>query len=204
MESTNPASRIKKLVSGKGWQAWPSPAITRGHEVLSGASRTAFMLALYTGQRKGDILAMRWDAIESNGISLKQRKTGKIMWVPLHATLKSELAAIERKGFTIVGRLDGRAYTDSGFNRIWRRQQAKHGFSGLQFHGLRRNAVNALLEAGCEVPEVAAITGQSYEMVQHYSQDVNQRRMATSAMNKLETFTGKPSGKLSFPLSDKG
>ena len=50
------------------------------------------------------------------------------------------------------------------------------------FHGLRKSAVVMLLEAGCEVAEVAAITGQSLAMVQHYAADINRRRMASSTL----------------------
>lgn len=191
----NPASKIKKLKTGPGWLPWVLPAIERAHGVLEGPTRTAFMLALYTGQRRGDVLAMRWDAIEGDAINVKQQKTGKALWIPLHPTLIQELTQLEKKGMTIVCRRDGGPYTDSGFNRIWQTQQANHGFKGLQFHGLRRNAVNALLEAGCSVPQVAAITGQSFEMVQHYAQEVDQKLQATSAMNKWKTSSVKPSVK---------
>ena len=35
-------------------------------------------------------------------------------------------------------------------------------------------------------------------MVQHYAQEVNQKKMATRAMNKWQTNIGKSSGKLSI------
>jgi len=44
--------------------------------------------------------------------------------------------------------------------------------------------VIALLEAGCTVPETASITGQSHQMVEHYAKEVNQSRLADSAMGK--------------------
>jgi len=54
-------------------------------------------------------------------------------------------------------------------------------------HGLRKNAVNALLEAGCTVAEVAAITGQTYGVVEHYAARVNRRHLGKAAIVKLET-----------------
>lgn len=56
----------------------------------------------------------------------------------------------------------------------------------LVFHGLRESAVVFLLEAGCTDAEVAAITGPSREMVQHYAREVNQHRLAASAVHKWE------------------
>ena len=63
-------------------------------------------------------------------------------------------------------------------------------------HGLRKNAVIALLEAGCTVAEVAAITGQTYVVVERYAARVNTRRLGKAAVLKLdETRTGKRNGK---------
>jgi hypothetical protein len=50
--------------------------------------------------------------------------------------------------------------------------------AGLVFHGLRRSAVVLLLEAGCTDAEVAAITGQSRQMIEHYARHVNQKKLA--------------------------
>jgi hypothetical protein len=51
---------------------------------------------------------------------------------------------------------------------------------------LRKSAVVFLLEAGCTDAEAAAITGQSREMIEHYSIMVNQRKLATAAILKWE------------------
>lgn len=48
-----------------------------------------------------------------------------------------------------------------------------------------------LLEAGCTDAEVAAITGQSREMIVHYSIMVNQRKFARSAIIKWQD-TNRP------------
>jgi hypothetical protein len=47
--------------------------------------------------------------------------------------------------------------------------------AGLVFHGLRKYAVNMLLEAGATEAEVSAIVEMSGQMVRHYSNDVNKR-----------------------------
>jgi tRNA(Ile2) C34 agmatinyltransferase TiaS len=53
-------------------------------------------------------------------------------------------------------------------------------------HGLRKNAVNALLEAECSTAEVSAITGQSLKMVEHYAKKRNQKRLGGSAILKFD------------------
>jgi transposase len=56
------------------------------------------------------------------------------------------------------------------------------------FHGLRKSAVVFLLEAGASDAEVAAITGQSRQMVEHYARAVNQKRLAAAAVLKWENL----------------
>ncbi len=194
---TNPAAGVKELRTGDGWQPWPEAGMERFHEEGRGAARLAFMLALYTGQRKADVLAMRWSDITGDGfIRVKQAKTGTELFIPIHPTLAAELARVEKRGLAIVGRWDGRPYTVGGFNAIWRREKARLGLGGVQFHGLRKNAVAALYEAQCTPQQVQAITGHvSLEMVAHYGKGARQKVLATQAMNKWSTSSDKPGGK---------
>lgn len=53
-------------------------------------------------------------------------------------------------------------------------------------HGLRKNAVNSLLLAGCSIAEVAAITGQTYQIVEHYAAQINRRKLAGGAIVKFD------------------
>jgi len=189
MVDRNPASGVKKLKTGDGWEAWPQHAIAHAKDTLTGPCRTAFMLALYSGQRKGDVLAMKWSDVAGDTIIVRQSKTGKRLVIPIHPDLQKELSKLPRTGPAIVARRDGDRLTVSGFDRMWRRRKP----DDVQFHGLRRNSISYQLEAGCSVPEVSSITGQTFEMVQHYAQQVDQERMAKTAMDK---WIGKPSGKL--------
>jgi len=83
----------------------------------------------------------------------------------------------------------GNSFGPVYFGAWFRKEMKRLGLGGLQPHGLRKNAVCALLEAGCSEAETAAITGQSIPMVMHYAKKVNQKRLATSAMAKWERNT---------------
>src|SRR5262245_25550124 len=74
----------------------------------------------------------------------------------------------------------------------------------LVFHGFRKSAVVFLLEAGCTDAEVSAITGQSREMVAHYARQVNQRRLAASAVLKWEADGRQKGGRRSERAAQKG
>ena len=57
---------------------------------------------------------------------------------------------------------------------------------GFVFHGLRKSAAMKLAEAGCTDAEIAAITGQTRQIVKYYTKGVDQKRLAMSAMRKWE------------------
>lgn len=202
--SSNPVSTVKPIkIDSEGWKPWPELSLERFAKQSTGSPRTAFYLALYTGQRRADVLAMRWDAIKDGGITVKQAKTGKDLWIPLHPALAAELdrarktmqekaeARAKKKrpasvALTIVHRANGQPYTGNGFNTIWQREQNRLMCSGLPFHGLRKNATTALIEAGCSIQQVQAITGHAtLEMVAHYGRSADQKRLAKQAMRKL-------------------
>jgi hypothetical protein len=54
------------------------------------------------------------------------------------------------------------------------------------FHGLRKSAVAMLLGMDCAGTEVAAITEQSHDLVEHDARRANQLRLAASAVLKWE------------------
>jgi integrase len=188
----NPIRDLKKLkVQSEGWRPWTEAEVEVFTTLAEGAPRIAFMLALYTGQRRGDLLKLRWDQIRDGKLTLVQGKTQKPLVLPLHAKLQRELelwkAARKITGTTVVHRENGQPYTDDGFGTIWTREQNRLGVKA-PFHGLRKNATIALIEAGCTVQEAQAITGHAtLNMLSHYAQRADQERLAQAAMKKLET-----------------
>jgi len=186
-----------KLKGGKPYEPWPWSMIELVREVAPARLWEAAALALYTGQRRGDVLSMRWSDIESDQIQVEQSKTGKRLWVPVHKDLRSILKELPRTGEFVLRNDHGAPWTESAFKSAWRRlmDDERLGYiktRRLVFHGLRKSAVVMLLEAGCTDAEVAAITGQSRDMVEHYALAVNQRRLAAAAILKWEGAGGHP------------
>ena len=107
---------------------------------------------------------------------MRQEKTGKELWIPLHPKLKSALSA---NTLHIVCRANGQPLSTSGFNTAWRRELKRLGLRGIPFHGLRKNAAQALAELGCTSHQIAAITGHAtLSMVEHYTKGADQERLA--------------------------
>jgi integrase len=159
--------------------------------------RQVMNLALWTGQRQGDLLKMKWAAYDGRYIRILQSKTKARVAVPVHATLRAELEGTTDRDGTILKTTDGTPWTSSGFRASWRKACAKAGVTGVTFHDLRGTAVVALALAGCEVPEIASITGHSLAdahsiLNDHYlGRDV---RLAEAAMAKREAYERRNDG----------
>jgi integrase len=157
----------------------------------------ALTLALWTGQRQGDLLRLPWNAYDGQCIRLKQRKTGARVSIPVGAPLKAALDAAKKRAVTILATESGSSWTESGFRASWRKACAKAAVTGVTFHDLRGTAVTRLALAGCSEAEIATITGHSLKDVgaildAHYLK--RDGGLAESAIRKLETRTKLPTG----------
>jgi integrase len=164
---------------------WPEDVLEAALKSDDALIRLSVHLLYFTGQRIGDVMKMRWGDIRAGHVYVKQTKTGKVVEPPLMDELQAELACTPKTGLRI---LEG---VKEPYLR--RRLQAFTRALGVETvpHGLRKNAVNALLEAGSTVPEVAAITGQTHQVVEQYAAKVNRRKMGKAAIVKLEAARRK-------------
>jgi integrase len=191
MHTDNPAKHVPKLGGGEGYPFWPMRAIE--HYRKHGKPHLWWVVAhaLYTGQRQGDVLGMMRNHVRDGEINVVQEKTGKRLWIPLHRDLRMVQAQMPLVSTHLLASSRGRPWTSDGFRASWQTEMQRRifgpfGNAGLVFHGLRKSAVVFLLEAGCTTAEVSAITGQTMEMVEHYAKQVNQQKLARTAILKWE------------------
>lgn len=166
-------------------EPWPDEVLNAGLEAEHERTRLAINLLYYSGQRIGDAVRMRWSDYRDGALFITQEKTGKPLRIPVHSSLALLLDKAPRRGITILCNHIGQPMTP----QVIRRELKDFGDTfnlALVPHGLRKNAVNALLEAGCTIPEAGAITGQSFRIVERYARRVSQYKLGTAAMLKFE------------------
>jgi integrase len=152
----------------------------------------ALVLALWTGQRQGDLLRLTWSAYDGTHIRLRQSKTGRRVLIPVGGPLKTMLDATPRVCPVIVTTSEGRPWGTNSFQVGWARACGRVGVVGLTFHDLRGTAITRLALAGCTEAEIAAISGHSLRSVHaildsHYlSRDP---ALGETAIRKLEKGT---------------
>lgn len=187
----NPCAKIRMLRIGEGYAPWTWDDIETFRTHARADLWWAAGLALYSGQRQADVLGMLWSDIQDGLLSVTQNKTGKKLWIPMHENLRRLLADVPRVSVHILTNSRGTPWTTDGFKSSWGDELKRDAFKllaerELVFHGLRKSAVVFLLEAGCTDAEVSAITGQSRNMVAHYARQVNQKKLAASAVLKWQ------------------
>ncbi|KQM21698.1 integrase [Sphingomonas sp. Leaf24] len=168
----------------------------------------ALRLALWTGQRQGDLLKLTWAQYDGAHIRLTQGKsirrgdTGAATRIiipigkPLRDALDAARTALDAlpederpSADTILLTARGTSWTRDGFKTSWGKACAKAGIRDVTFHDLRGTVVTRLALAGATPPEIATVTGHSLRDVheildRHYlNRDL---RLAQSAIGKLE------------------
>lgn len=190
----SPADRIRALPGGH-FPTWTETDLARALAAAPEPVRRALVLAVHTGQRRGDLCAARWSDLAGGVWRLTQEKTGKAMAIPLHPDLAAELAAWRREAsaVTILTTDAGTPWARDGLTMAILRALQPLGLKGLNLHGLRKLAGVRLAEAGCSPHEIAAILGhESLAQVALYTRGVDQERLARAAVERLQTAPRKP------------
>lgn len=193
MISVNPLKRPGRVWKGsRAEKVWSDDDERSLLAVASPQMALAITLALWTGQRQGDLLRLTWNAYDGQFIRLRQSKTGVRVVIPVGAPLKAILEATRRVSPFIISSGDDRPYTSDGFRATWRKTCERAGVKGLTFHDLRGTAVSRLASAGATEMEIAAITGHAVSDVRSIMDKFYFNRdpaMAVSAVRKLEKGT---------------
>lgn len=139
--------------------------------------KPAVILAIETAMRRSELLALRWEHVDFDGLSLgvadsktdgkrSDRSKGRnVPMSPRTYELLWQLGTAERP---IDGRVIGT--TAEGLKQAFERARTRANMEHLNFHDLRHEATSRLVEKGWGILEVAAVTGhQDLQMLKRYT-----------------------------------
>lgn len=199
--STNPCLKAGKLHKGsRAQKVWSLDQERAFYEKAPKHLHLALTLALWTGQRQGDLLELKWRDYERDRLLFQQSKTDARVPIPVGKTLREPLDALkaellksyddtELSERTILTNTYGDPWTSDGFRTSWKKACKNASITGVTFHDLRGTLVTRAALVGCSVPQIAALTGHSLrdaEVVldKHYL--ARDPRLALDAIRKLE------------------
>lgn len=185
----DPTAEIEPYANKTEREPWRADILAAALASDDDEFRRAVALHYYTGQRTGDACAMAWGSVRGDAIEVRQEKTGEPLTINLHPDLTAELATTPRRAIVILTNKRGLALQPDAFRKWCRAFSEPHGLK-LTAHGLRKNEVNALFEAGCTAVEVMAVSGhRSLSMVELYGKKRNQPRLNSVATAKWAAST---------------
>ncbi len=183
----NPAGGIRKIkAKSKPIEVWSIEEIRLFLAHCAPWLKTVTLLALYTGQRREDLVTMDWSAIQGDIVRVRQNKTGEPLDIPCHPELAKHLKKVRTKfGGAVIRDAKGKPMTADALSyEIHHAVRKIDGMPHRSLHGLRYAAAAMLEEAGCSVIEITSIIGhRTYQMAIKYAR---QRRDAEAAMRRVE------------------
>lgn len=178
----SPMNRVRKLKEPRGRVRYLSelelPVLLRTCAASTDPHLNLIvLLALATGMRRGEIVGLRWSAIDCSRrrIILDRTKNGERRAVPLPLMLldafKSRFPADDEREElvfrSVKSGFEGRTWD---FTRAWRRAVANAGIEGFRFHDLRHSCASYLAMTGATTNEIAEILGhKTLQMVKRYA-----------------------------------
>ena len=137
-------------------------------------------LALETGMRRGEILAMKWDHLDRSDscLLIPHTKNGYSRSIPLTSEAWAILDGVPRQEALVF------PISANAFRLAWERLKKQAGIDDLRFHDLRHEAISRFFEAGLSVPEVALISGhRDARMLLRYTHPLKTQVLAKLAPN---------------------
>jgi len=152
------------------------------------------MVALYTGQRKSDLVKMEWADYDGATIHVVQKKTGVELWIPVHPRLKKHLDGMKMRLPQRGTRVPCNRILQNHYHQPWssealraafKRRSAAVGITGRSLHGIRKTCASILAEMGCTALQIMSITGhQTLKEIVRYTKEAEKKRMAQEAIDK--------------------
>jgi integrase len=194
--AVNSALGVKPYRShnAEGYHTWSEDEITQfqAKHPLGTRAGLAMALALYTGQRRSDVVRLGWQHAKDGRIVVRQQKTSTALTIPIHPELERALAALPRTNMTFLVTEFGKPFAAAGFGNWFRRMCNEAGLPHCSMHGLRKAACRRLAEAGCSANEIAAVSGHaSLREVARYTSAASQRLLADRAVERQVRAEGE-------------
>lgn len=140
-------------------EPWPEEVQDRFTAACDKNLYLAFHLLLWTGQRIGDVVRLKWSQWDGTRLTLIQQKTKEPVRVKPPKILRDMLNKVERVHDNILTHKWGRPYTRDSLHHRIKEVLISNGDGDYTPHGLRKNAGIMLAENGGEVPMIMAQLG---------------------------------------------
>lgn len=209
LHDLNPAETVEYFKGNPdGFHSWTLEEIEKYEltHAVGTSARLALALALYTGQRRADLVQFGKQHVRDGWLIFTQDKNRNRnpvhMEIPIIPALQYIIDQSPTGDLTYLLTAYNRPFTSNGFGNRFRKWCDAADLKQCSVHGLRKAAAARLAELGCTEFEIMAITGhKTSKEVTRYTRAANQRTRAERALRRI---TEEQNRDKSVPLSDSG
>jgi integrase len=142
---------------------------------------------LYTGLRRGDAVVLGRQHVRNGIATLRTEKTKTEVHIRILPMLSETLAIGPTGDLAFIVGDNGHPLTKESFGNYFRRACDEAGLVKKSAHGVRKIGASRAAEAGLTVNELEALFGWTGgAMASRYTKAANKKRLAASAMEKIE------------------
>ena len=156
-------------------------------------------LALITGARIGELLALTWEDVGESELTFIETKNGKSRRLPISSAMAAVLRECPQNGPGPVFRnaVTQKAYTVNGVAHVFRRALTRAGIKtgDVTLHTLRHTALSRMIASGIDQFTVMAISGHSsIRMLERYTHPTDARKLDALSLVGHNMDTENPAG----------
>lgn len=192
----HPMAEMRRPKKAKvGFKAWSLDDVRKylTHWPPGSRERLALLLLLFTAQRRADVRKLGRQHRQGDVFRIAQQKGGEttVLEIPIPDMLAAELDLVPATQMTYVQTQYGAPFSPGGFTTWFVEKAQAAGLpAGRTPHGLRKAAMYLTAEGEGTARELMALSGhKNLSEVTLYTEAADQKRLAVSAMKKLEGRT---------------
>lgn len=197
---TDPSYGVRWSPAVKGYRAWTDSELAayESRHPVGTPARTAYALALWLGNRRGDVAALQWTDLQDGEFRFRQGKTGRAMVLPVSDDLWATLLSVpDPLAKTILTGPNGAARSARSLTGDMRKWCDQAGLpKDCTLHGLRKTLGKMLAENDASARQIMDILGhKTLQQAMNYTREADQAKLARSGMGKIVKFRrGEPDG----------
>lgn len=173
-----------------GYRTWTIEDVEcfRQHHPVGTKPRLALELLLFTGLRRSDVILAGRQHFRNGTLSIRTRKTGATVHLPIFAELSSAISTAATGDLTFLTNREGNPFPNpQAFGTWFIKQVRAAGLTpGLSAHGLRKAGATIAADNGATIHELMAMYGWTkMAQAEVYTREADKRRLARGAAERI-------------------
>lgn len=179
----------RRKIKSDGFHTWTVAEVERFHArwPVGTRERLAMDLALFTGLRRSDLAVVGRQHVREGLISIKTRKTGVWVHLPVFAALQASIDATPTGDLAFLTTTRGQPFGSEASLGNWFGKACEEAKVPGRLHGLRKAGATIAADAGATAHQLMSMYGwKKLEEAELYTRDAERKRLGRVAAEQIE------------------